>query len=110
LQHYRTQASQIHYFVFDLLVYENRDLTHLPFIERREIMRSVLTFTSPRIRIAEYFETSAENMLGAIRGQGLEGVVAKKKDSWYETGKRTGSWVTYRLNSGQEPVIGGYFP
>jgi DNA ligase D-like protein (predicted ligase) len=110
LQHYRTQASQIHYFLFDLLVYENRDLTHLPFTERRKIMRSVLNFTSPRIRIAEYFETSAENMLGAIRGQGLEGVVAKKKDSWYETGKRTGSWVKYRLNSGQELVIGGHFP
>jgi ATP-dependent DNA ligase len=49
-------------------------------------------------------------MLDAIRGQGLEGVVAKKKDSWYETGKRTGSWVKYRLNRGQELVIGGYIP
>src|SRR6516225_5507237 len=49
LQHYRAQASRIHYFVFDLLVYENRDLTHLPFIERHEIMKSVLKLGSSRI-------------------------------------------------------------
>jgi ATP-dependent DNA ligase len=108
LQHYRMQASRIHYFVFHLLIYQNRDLTRLPFIERREIMRSVLNFSSPRIRSADYFETSAENMLIAARGQGLEGVVAKRKDSRYEVGKRSGSWVKYRLNSGQEFVIGGY--
>jgi ATP-dependent DNA ligase len=65
---------------------------------------------SPRIRIAEYFETSAENMLSAARAQGPEGVVAKRKDSQYEAGKRSGSWVKYRLNSGQELGIGGYVP
>ena len=49
-------------------------------------------------------------MLSAIRAQGLEGVVAKRKDSRYEAGKRSGSWAKYRLNSGQELVIGGYIP
>ena len=38
------------------------------------------------------------------------GVVAKRKDSRYEIGKRSGSWAKYRLNSGQELVIGGYIP
>jgi bifunctional non-homologous end joining protein LigD len=38
LQHYRTGAASIHYFVFDLLVYENRELTRLPLIERRQIL------------------------------------------------------------------------
>ena len=110
LQHCRIGASSIHYFVFDVLVYQNRDLTQLPLIERRQILTSVLRFQSPRIRIAEYFETSVENMLTAVRAQGLEGVVAKKKDSQYEAGKRSGSWVKYRLNSGQELVVGGYVP
>ena len=110
LQHYRAEASRIHYFIFDLLVYENHDLTGVTLIERREIMNSVLTFNSPRIRIAENFETSAENMLNAARAQGLEGVVAKRKDSRYEAGKRSGSWAKYRLNRGQELVIGGYVP
>jgi bifunctional non-homologous end joining protein LigD len=110
LQHHRAKAARIHYFVFDLLVYNNRDLTRLPLAERHEIMKSVLKFASSRIRIADYFETSAEDMLSAIRGQGLEGVVAKRKDGQYEVGKRSGSWAKYRLNSGQELVIGGYIP
>jgi DNA ligase D-like protein (predicted ligase) len=110
LQHYRAEASRIHYFVFDLLVYNNRDLTQLPLIERRQIMKSVLKLESPRIRIADYFEASAGDMLSAARGQGLEGVVAKRKDSRYEVGKRSGAWAKYRLNAGQELVIGGYIP
>jgi bifunctional non-homologous end joining protein LigD len=110
LQHFRAEASRIHYFVFDLLVYNKRDLTRLPFIERRQILNSVLKIGSPRIRIAEYFETSAENMLSAARGQRLESVIAKRRDSTYQAGQRSGSWVKYRLNSGQELVIGGYVP
>ena len=110
LQHYRAEASRIHYFVFDLLVYNNRDLTRLSFIERHEIMKSVLKFKSPRVRITDYFEVPAADMLNAIRAQGLEGVVAKRRNSRYEAGKRGGSWAKYRLNSGQELVIGGYIP
>ena len=49
LQHSRTEAKRICYFVFDLLVYQNRDLMRLPFIERREAMRTVLKFSSPRL-------------------------------------------------------------
>jgi bifunctional non-homologous end joining protein LigD len=55
LQHSRSQASRISYFVFDLLVYNNHDLTRLPFIERRQIMSSLLKFRSPRIRMAQHF-------------------------------------------------------
>ena len=107
LQNFRSGASRIHYFVFDLLIYKNRDLTHLPLIERREIMRSALQFVSTRVHISDYAETSATNMLRAVREQGLEGVVAKRKDSLYEPGKRTGPWIKLRLNRGQELVIGG---
>jgi bifunctional non-homologous end joining protein LigD len=110
LQHYRAEASRIHYSVFGLLVYNNRDLTQLPLIERRQIMKSVLKLESSRIRITDYFEAAAADMLSAARGQGLEGVVAKRKNSRYEVGSRSGSWAKYRLNSGQELVIGGYIP
>jgi bifunctional non-homologous end joining protein LigD len=41
---------------------------------------------------------------------GFEGIVAKRKDSVYESGKRTGAWVKYRVNRGQEFVKGVYFP
>src|SRR6516225_6737362 len=59
LQHSRSQASRICYFLFDLLVYQNCDLTRLPFIERRQITSCVLKFGSSRIRMAQHFETSA---------------------------------------------------
>jgi len=110
LQSFRNEASRIRYFVFDLLVYKGRDLTRLPLIERRDIMRSALEFRSPRIRISDSFEASSKDMLHAVREQHLEGVIAKRKDSPYDAGKRTGSWVKYRVNRGQELVIGGYAP
>jgi bifunctional non-homologous end joining protein LigD len=71
-------------------------------------MKSVLKLRGGRLRIVEQFEASANDMLAAVRQQGLEGVIAKRKDSLYEPGKRTGSWVKCRVNRGQEFVIGGY--
>ena len=110
LQNFRSEAQHIHYFIFDLLICQDRDLTRLPLSDRRELMKSHLKFYSPRIRIAEQFEASANDMLAAVRQQHLEGVIGKRKDSLYEPGKRTGSWVKYRVNRGQELVIGGYLP
>jgi len=109
LQHFRSQASRIHYFVFDLLICEGRDLTGLPLSQRRELLQEFIKPNS-RIRISEQFEVSAGVMLAAVRAQKLEGVVAKRKDSIYQPGKRTGSWIKYRVNRGQELVIGGYIP
>jgi DNA ligase D-like protein (predicted ligase) len=109
LQHFTAEASRIHYFIFDLLVFEGRDLTNLPLTERRDLMKSV-KLQSPRIRVSEQFNISAEDMLAAVRQQQLEGVVAKRKTSVYEEGKRTGSWLKMRINRAQEFVIGGLIP
>jgi len=108
LQHFRSSAKHIAYFVFDLLVFEGEDLTRLPLVERRNRLRS-LKFSSPLIRICEQFESSGEEMIAAVRQLGLEGVIGEMKDSKYEAGKRTGSWIKCRINRGQELVIGGYF-
>ena len=109
LQNYRSEAHRIRYFVFDLLCYENRDTTSVPLVERRTLLRK-LKFQSPKIQLLDYLETSAANMVAAAKQQGLEGVIAKRKDSLYQPGRRTGAWVKYRINRGQEFVIGGYFP
>ncbi len=110
LQNFRSEAQHIHYFIFDLLIFQDRDLTKLPLSKRRELMKSNLKIESGRIRIAEQFEAKAADMLAAVRGQQLEGVIGKRKDSLYEPGKRSGSWVKCRVNRGQELVIGGYIP
>jgi bifunctional non-homologous end joining protein LigD len=109
LQHSRSGVSRICYFIFDLLVCNDRDLTRLPLIERRKLL-NLLKLKSGRIRIAEQFEVTASDMLAAVREQKLEGIVAKRKDSLYEGGKRTGSWIKYRVNRGQELVVGGFVP
>jgi DNA ligase D-like protein (predicted ligase) len=109
LQHFTAEASRIRYFVFDLIILRGRDLTGLPLDERRELMKT-FKLHSPRIRLSEQFQISADDMLAAVRKQGLEGIVAKRKDSPYEPGKRTGSWAKLRINRGQEFVIGGFTP
>ena len=49
-------------------------------------------------------------MLKFIKDHGLEGAVAKRSDSVYQPGQRTGLWSKYRVNLGQEFVVGGYVP
>jgi ATP-dependent DNA ligase len=88
LQNFTSESSRIRYFVFDLLCYKNRDLTRLPLLKRREMLRS-LKFDGGRLTITDYVEASAEQMLAAVKAQRLEGVVGKQRDSVYEPGKRS---------------------
>jgi ATP-dependent DNA ligase len=60
--------------------------------------------------LSERLTASADELLRVAKEFGFEGIVAKRKDSIYESGKRTGAWVKYRVNRGQEFVIGGYTP
>jgi DNA ligase D-like protein (predicted ligase) len=110
LQRLRSEGPRVRYFVFDLLICRDRDLTALPLSERREFLKRAFNLGSPRIRISEQFQTSASEMLAVVREHGLEGVIGKRKDSLYQAGKRTGSWIKYRVNRGEEFVIGGYIP
>jgi ATP-dependent DNA ligase len=106
LQNFTSELSRIRYFVFDLLCYKNRDLTRLPLLKRRDMLRS-LGFDGGRIAISDYVEASADQMLSAVTKQRLEGVIGKRRDSLYEPGKRSGAWIKHRVNLGQEFVIGG---
>jgi len=109
LQNFRAEASRIHY-VFDLLCWKGRDLTRLPLIERRALLKSLVVVQDKRIRTWEYVEAAPKDLRSAVREQGLEGIIGKQKDSHYQPGKRSGAWIKYRVNRGQEFVIGGYFP
>jgi len=110
LQNFRAKASRIRYYIFDLLCWEDRDLTHVPMVERRALLKSVVVLSDKRIRISDYVEAAPKDLLSAVREQGLEGIIGKRKDSLYQPGKRSGAWIKYRVNLGQEFVIGGYFP
>lgn len=51
-------------------------------------------------------EATAAEIVAAVKEQGLEGVIAKRRDSLYEPGRRSGAWVKMRINKGQKLVIG----
>lgn len=110
LQNFRGEASRIHYYIFDLLCCNDRDLTHLPLVERRALLKSLVLISDKRVRISDYVEAGAGDLVAAVREQQLEGIVGKRKNSLYEPGQRSGAWIKHRVNRGQEFVIGGYFP
>jgi bifunctional non-homologous end joining protein LigD len=110
LQNSRGGAARIYYYIFDLLCCKDRDLTRLPLVERRALLKSLVTIRDPRIRISNYIEAGADEVLAAVREQQLEGIVGKRRDSRYEPGKRSGAWIKHRVTLGQEFVVGGYFP
>jgi bifunctional non-homologous end joining protein LigD len=112
LQNARSKASAIQYYVFDLLMYRGKSLLRIPLSERRRLLAQALKGfdTETPIRFSEAIETSAEKLISAAKELGFEGIVAKRKDSCYEVGKRTGAWLKFKINKSQFFVIGGYTP
>jgi ATP-dependent DNA ligase len=95
-QDFRRNPSNVCYYVFDLLCWRNRDTTGLHFLERHALADAIAgDIRDPRIKISEYLEVSASDMLAAIREQRLEGIVGKRMNSVYEPGKRTGAWIVF---------------
>jgi len=108
LQNFKSAASHIHYYAFDVLRHEGQSVTALPLAERRALLKDILPLNE-HISLA-VAGTSAAQMLKFVRQHALEGVVAKRADSVYEPGKRSGAWSKYRVTLGQEFVVGGYTP
>jgi bifunctional non-homologous end joining protein LigD len=108
LQNFKSAEHQIHYYAFDVLMHKGKLLTGRSLAERREILAKILP-RNDHINLAAV-DTSASRILKFVKQHGLEGVVAKRADSVYEPGKRSGAWSKYRVNLGQEFVVGGYTP
>jgi bifunctional non-homologous end joining protein LigD len=109
LQNFKSAESHITYYAFDVLMHKGRDLTQVPLSERRALLRTVLK-PSDHVALSEVSDRTAAEMLKFVKSHGLEGIVAKRSDSVYQPGLRTGQWTKYRINLGQEFVIGGYTP
>jgi ATP-dependent DNA ligase len=110
LQHHRSTASALRFYAFDLLYDRGRSLLKVPLLRRRELLKKVVTSLKDPILLSEAFDAEPSELLRAAKELALEGVIAKRKDSLYESGKRSGAWVKYRINQGQEFVVGGYVP
>jgi DNA ligase D-like protein (predicted ligase)/DNA ligase D-like protein (predicted 3'-phosphoesterase) len=95
------------YIVFDILEKEGKNLTKLPLMERKAILKESLR-EGKNVLLCDFIEEKGEAYFKSILEKGLEGVVAKRKDSEYEEGLRTGSWLKIKKLKTCDCVIFGY--
>jgi ATP-dependent DNA ligase len=111
LQNYGSTTARLHFFVFDLLRLNGRDVMDEPLVKRRELLeKRILPKLPEPVRYSPELKASLTDLIQSVKAQGLEGLVAKRRDSKYEPGLRSGVWQKMRVNQGQELVIAGYTP
>ncbi|HEY3742997.1 MAG TPA: non-homologous end-joining DNA ligase [Bryobacteraceae bacterium] len=111
LQNHGSSNAPIVFYAFDLLTLLGKNVMNEPLTTRRTLLREkVLVHLEEPIRFSPDLEAALSVLVNSVKAQGLEGLVAKKRDSRYEPGQRSGSWQKMRINLGQELVIGGYTP
>jgi DNA ligase D-like protein (predicted ligase) len=111
LQNYGSADAPLHFFIFDVLILKGKDVMGETLVKRRELIEElVLPTLADPIRYSPILEGSLKDLVRSVKAQGLEGLVAKRRDSKYEPGLRSGVWQKMRVNAGQELVIGGYTP
>jgi DNA ligase D-like protein (predicted ligase) len=110
LQNHRT-GSELHLYAFDLLTLRGKDLTREPLERRRELLRTnVMPLLPDSIRYSETMQATPAQLIEAVREQGFEGIVAKRRDSAYKPGQRSAVWQKMRVLQRRDFVIGGYTP
>jgi bifunctional non-homologous end joining protein LigD len=101
------QKNPVHLYVFDLLYLDGFDLRKVPLLERKRALAEIVR-PFPLLRISDHF-TGGEELLEVARQSGLEGLIAKRAKSAYES-RRSQDWLKMKLTTEQEFVIGGYTP
>ncbi|MCE9657303.1 MAG: DNA ligase D [Burkholderiales bacterium] len=101
-------GEDIDYFVFDLPFHAGRDLRRLPLASRRALLREIVEgHAADRIRLSQSFDAPPSQMLEAARQMGLEGIILKRGDAPYVSG-RTESWLKLKCHARQELVVCGF--
>ncbi|HSH90769.1 MAG TPA: DNA ligase D [Ramlibacter sp.] len=101
-------ANNIEYFLFDLPYLEGYDLRKVPLVARRQVLQRLLQERpQPHLHFSDAFDADASAILESARMMGLEGVMAKRKDAPYQSG-RTETWLKLKNKLRQEFVVIGY--
>jgi bifunctional non-homologous end joining protein LigD len=95
------------YYVFDLLFVEGKDLRKEPLTARRKLLVKLLKKPPDNIRLSDEMRSGRDDLIRVAKEFGLEDLVAKRKTSLYESGRRSGAWVKFKITKAQEFVIGG---
>ncbi|HKD80929.1 MAG TPA: DNA ligase D [Candidatus Angelobacter sp.] len=96
----------LNFFAFDLLYLNGYDLRKAALIDRRQLLASIL-LPSESVRYSDHFAGKGEELLQAVRAQGLEGIIAKQAQSRYES-RRSNAWLKIKVTTQQDFVICGY--
>ena len=102
LQRHRSAAQAILLYAFEVIIHQGKSLVKVPLQNRREILCDLigeLKHRTPFICLSDIINVTPAELIPLVKEFGFEGVVAKRKDSCYEIGKRTGAWVKYKLTS-----------
>jgi DNA ligase D-like protein (predicted ligase) len=111
LQNYGSSKADLIYYVFDVMVLAGKDVMGEPLRKRRELLeKKILTKLGEPIRYSPALNASLAVLIQSVKAQRFEGLVAKRLDSRYQPGERSGAWQKMRVNQGQELVIAGYTP
>ena len=103
----RAGAVPVTYIVFDILERDGKPLLDLPLTERKRILKEAVR-EGPHVTLSEPVEGEGEAYYRAALEKGLEGIVAKRKDSRYEPGQRTGAWVKIKHQRSCDCIVAGY--
>jgi ATP-dependent DNA ligase len=108
LQNFVPGKTPVLFYVFDVMVLAGADLMRDTLTARRQHLLKVLAKLQEPIRESSVLDASLPTLIESVKSHGLEGLVAKRLDSRYEPGQRSGAWQKMRVNQGQEFVIAGY--
>ena len=103
----QSQRTPVIYIVFDILEKDGKSLDNVPLMKRKEILKDSLK-EGANVLLCDYIEEKGEAYFQLTLEKGLEGVVAKRKDSCYEEGLRTGSWLKIKKLKTCDCIIFGY--
>ncbi len=100
----------VYFYAFDLLQLDGKGLMPLPLEVRKNILEKLCANSGDLIRYSGAIGGDAKQLLQEVKRRGLEGIIGKQRNSVYEPGRRSGSWVKLKCVNEQEFVIGGYTP
>jgi bifunctional non-homologous end joining protein LigD len=103
------QDTPVEYYLFDVLHLDDPSLLDQPYMHRRAVLDD-LALAGRHIQTPPWFRGDGRNVLAASVDLGLEGVIAKRLESRYHPGKRTGDWLKIKNVRHQEVVVGGWKP
>jgi len=102
----RSRATRVEYWAFDLLYLDGRSLLRARYADRRKLLETLSSASD--LIVPELLPGDGAEALEYSAQRGLEGVVAKRRDSTYQPGRRSASWVKDKHWNTQEVVIGGW--